>query len=289
MKDVLILYNIKAGHGKIDRKMDRICAVFEECGYAPRRALIEFGINPFDGIEVPEMAVVCGGDGTVNYIVNSMKARGLDIPLGIIPAGTANDFAGAVGMSSSHLKAARQIATGHVERLDCGKVNDLYFINIFSFGLFTTTSQHTPDAIKHRIGKAAYLIEGTKELLHLQTVPLHITYDGKTEDIRGLVMLVFNGETAGRLRLARRASVNDGLFDCVLMRKCNLFSGVTAVFSYLLTGKQNRSIRYFRTSHIELTSESSPDTDVDGQPAVKFPLSIDCIRGGVQIVCPDRR
>lgn len=286
MKKILVLYNIKAGHGKIDRRITEIRSVFEQHGDRTEVQLIEFGKNPFDGVEAPDVAVVCGGDGTVNYVVNSMKARGLDIPLGIIPAGTANDFAGAIGMKRDPVKAALQIADGEVERLDCGKVNDLYFINIFSFGLFTTTSEHTPDAIKHRIGKFAYLIEGSKELLNFETIPLHITYDGQTVDVRGLVMLVFNGETAGRFRLARRASVKDGIFDCILMRKCNPIGGAYAMIKYLITGKENFAIKYFRTSCIEMTSTSSPSTDVDGQPAVEFPVKVECIAGGVAVVCP---
>ena len=108
------------------------------------------------------LMVVAGGDGTVNYAVNAMKRKGLDIPIGVIPAGTANDFAGAVGMSREPLEAARQIASGAVDRVDVGRVNDLYFVNIFSFGIFTTTSQRTPDERKHKIGKLAYIIEGSR-------------------------------------------------------------------------------------------------------------------------------
>ena len=100
----------------------------------------------------------CGGDGTVNYVVNRMKEKHLDLLLGIIPAGTANDFAGALGMEKNPVKAAAQLLGGTEERVDCGRVNDHYFVNIFSFGIFTTTSQRTPDKRKHQIGKLAYLI-----------------------------------------------------------------------------------------------------------------------------------
>ena len=104
----------------------------------------------------------------VNYVVNSMKSKGLDIPLGVIPAGTANDFAGALGMSHKPLEAARQIASGAIDRVDCGCVNGLYFVNIFSFGIFTTTSQRTLDERKHKIGKLAYIIEGAVSYTHLK-------------------------------------------------------------------------------------------------------------------------
>ena len=165
--------------------------------------------------------VVAGGDGTVNYAVNAMKRKGLDIPIGVIPAGTANDFAGAVGMSREPLEAARQIASGAVDRVDCGRVNDLYFVNIFSFGIFTTTSQRTPDERKHKIGTLAYIIEGVKEFRTMHAVPLEIEADGERFDLRSLMVLIFNGETAGGFHLARRSSIKDGLLDCILLEKKN--------------------------------------------------------------------
>ena len=140
MKTAVFLYNPESGKGKIARNVGCISTIFQAYGYDVTPQQIDFTANPFDGNETIDLMVVAGGDGTVNYTVNAMKRKGLDIPIGVIPAGTANDFAGAVGMSREPLEAARQIASGSVERVDCGRVNDLYFVNIFSFGIFTTTS-----------------------------------------------------------------------------------------------------------------------------------------------------
>ena len=155
MKSAVFLYNTQSGKCKIGHCTDSICTVFRAYGYEITPQPIDFEANPFDGNEQISLMVVAGGDGTVNYVVNSMKSKGLDIPLGVIPAGTANDFAGALGMSHKPLEAARQIASGAIDRVDCGCVNGLYFVNIFSFGIFTTTSQRTPDERKHKIGKLA--------------------------------------------------------------------------------------------------------------------------------------
>lgn len=290
MKRALILYNVRAGHAKIAKRLDAIEDVFIGGGYAPQPKLVEFGRNPFDGADAAtlDLVVVCGGDGTLNYAVNAMKERGLDIPIGIIPAGTANDFAGAIGMKKDVVRAARQIVGGEVEPIDCGCVNGLYFVNVFSFGLFTTTSQHTPDAIKHAIGKAAYLIEGQKELHRREFIPLHVRHDGGELDIRSLITLVFNGETAGRFRLARNASVRDGLFDLLMLDKCGTLAAVWAIVLFLINGKPNFAIRHIRSSHIEMTSPLSPLTDMDGQHGAEFPLVIDCIRGGIRVVCPKK-
>ena len=288
MKLALILYNIKAGHAKIQKRLDAVEDIFLEGGYEPWSRLIEFGKNPFDGVEpqMIDLVVVCGGDGTINYVVNSMKTHGIDLPIGIIPAGTANDFAGAIGMSKNFAKAARQIIGGAKEPIDCGCVNGLYFVNVFSFGLFTTTSQHTPDRIKHRIGKAAYLIEGQKELHRREFIPLHVRHDEGEFDIRSLITLVFNGETAGGFRLARNASVRDGKFDMLMLDKCNIVACAWAMLLYLINGRPNFAVRHIRTAHIEMTSPLSPLTDVDGQHGAEFPLAIDCIKGGIRVVCP---
>ena len=286
-KRVLILYNVKAGRGRIRRRMDAIESQFVAAGWIPVPKMLRFGENPFDNLEGEyDLVVVCGGDGTINYVVNAMRRIGVDYPLGLIPAGTANDFAGAIGMHRNPIKAAQQIIEGEVEALDCGKVNDLYFVNIFSFGLFTTTSQHTPDNLKHHIGKAAYLIEGSKELHNREYIPLHIVYDEGEMDVESVMTLVFNGETAGRFPLARNASVRDGLLDCVLMRKCGTFEGAWAAVKYLVNGRENEEVVHIRSSKLAITSPLSPLTDMDGQPSAEFPLEIECLKGALRVVVP---
>ena len=176
MKRAILLYNKQAGRGRVERSLEKIISIFHDAGYDMQDVPIDFGGNPLKGYENVDLAVVAGGDGTLNYVVNSMIRNGLSLTLGILPAGTANDFAGALGMSNNILKAARQIAYGTPEAIDCGKVQQMgsadapaiYFVNIFSFGIFTTTSQHTPERLKHIMGRAAYMIEGMKELKKLQ-------------------------------------------------------------------------------------------------------------------------
>lgn len=284
---MLILYNVKAGRGRIRRRMDAIEAQFFAAGWTPVPKMLRFGENPFDNLgQEYDLVVVCGGDGTINYVVNAMRSKGVDYPLGIIPVGTANDFAGAIGMHRNPVKAAQQIIGGTQQMLDCGKVNGLYFVNIFSFGLFTTTSQHTPDRLKHSIGKAAYLIEGSKELHHREYIPLHIVHDGGEMDVESVMTLIFNGETAGRFPLARNASVCDGLLDCVLMRKCGTFEGAWATLKYLVNGKANDEVIHLRSSKLLITSPLSPLTDMDGQPSAEFPLEIECLKGALKVIVP---
>ena len=132
MKRVLILYNGRAGHGRIERKIDAICGVFAEGGWNVIPQALCFGENPFDAVEDVDLVVICGGDGTINYVVNALKSKGLNLPLGIIPSGTANDFANMLGLSKDAVTAARDILCGVERKVDCGRVNDMWFVNIFS-------------------------------------------------------------------------------------------------------------------------------------------------------------
>ena len=267
MQKALFLYNPAAGRGRIARNVGGIVDIFSENGWELTPEKIDFGRNPFDAHPDIRMVVAAGGDGTVNYVVNRMRERGLSLELGIIPAGTANDFAGIVGMAKDPLEAARQIVTGEVQALDCGVVNGLHFVNIFSFGIFTTTSQRTPDERKHRLGKLAYIMEGIKELRHMHAIPLHVRTENGEFDFNALMALVFNGETAGGFRLANTSSVRDGIFDCLLLEKRNF-------------------LRHLRAATLQISSPIDEPTDVDGQRGARFPLDVRCLPGLLRVVCP---
>ncbi len=288
MKRVLILYNGRAGHGRIERKIDAICGVFAEGGWNVIPQALCFGENPFDAVTDVDLVVICGGDGTINYVVNALKSKEMNLPLGIIPSGTANDFANMLGLSKDAVTAARDILCGVERKVDCGRVNDMWFVNIFSFGLFTTTSQHTSDAVKHRVGKFAYILEGAKELLHHETIPLHIRCGDAELDVDSVMVLVFNGQTAGGFRLVEGASVEDGVLDCVILQKQNDLRTIFSAVKYLSDRVPDMGVLHLRSSHFDFTSPLSPDCDMDGQASAKFPLSIECEAGGLRVVCPQR-
>lgn len=293
MKRAVLLYNAAAGKGKIEKNIDCIVEIFREADYDMQPLPIRFGANPFDWCGKVDLAVVAGGDGTINYVVNAMMRRQLSINIGVIPAGTANDFAGAIGMSNNVLKAARQIASGEVELIDCGKVehmghseeDDIYFVNIFSFGIFTTTSQRTPEELKHRIGKMAYVVAAFKELGNIHGIPLTITTDAEAFYYPTLMGLVFNGETAGRVPIARKSNLRDGVFDCIFLRKRSPFISAFDMLLYMV-GIKTRAVKYLRTSQLTLATPISEDTDVDGQRGGCFPMKVNCLHGALKIVCP---
>ena len=294
MKQAILLYNSQAGRGKIGRNLEQVVAIFRDASYDITPVPLRFDGNPIEGYESVDLIVVAGGDGTLNYVVNALMRHSLSIPIGILPAGTANDFAGALGMSNNLQKAARQIAYGVVEPIDCGVVesidradkHEIYFVNIFSFGIFTTTSQHTPEELKHLMGRAAYMIEALKELKKVRGIPLTITADGDAFYYPTLMGLVLNGETAGRLPLARRSSLRDGVFDCLFLRKRDTVVQSAVDMMLYVLGVRTAAVKYLQASELTLVTPVSEDTDVDGQSGGRFPMRVCCLRGALNIVCP---
>ncbi len=286
MKSVLFLYNAKAGKRKAERNADVACQVLQDHGYSVDRVELNFSVNPFEELKKQyDLVVIFGGDGTINYVVNCMKTSNLDLEIGIIPSGTANDFAGTLGMSFRPKKAARQIIEGELRHIDCGRVNDIYFVNILSFGVLTTTSQRTADEDKHKFGKLAYVIEGVKEFIAPHAVPLEVVADGERFDFNSMMVLVFNGKSAGGVRIARKSDLQDGMLEFLLMEKRNVVTATWAAWHHLFGGK-SRVIKRLRVKHIEISSPVYEPTDVDGQKGADFPLSIDCLQGALRIICP---
>lgn len=285
----LLLYNPKAGRNRAARNIETVAGIFRAAGHTVEERSIEFDKNPFRENDDADLVVVAGGDGTINYVINRMKELSLDMAVGIVPSGTANDFARALGISRSAAKAARQILEGEERPLDCGCVNGLYYVNVFSFGLFTTTSQHTPDLVKKMIGKGAYIFEGLKELRSLHAMPLHIEADGESFDTEALIVLVFNGETAGSFPLARTASVSDGLLDCLILEKNNFFVTCGGMIRYLWRGESSQ-VLHFKARDIRMTTTAdyAIPTDVDGQRGAEFPLDIHCLPGDLRVICSRR-
>lgn len=280
----ILLYNVKAGKGRIERHLKAIVEIFRQAEIEIRPQLLDFEHNPFDGNEDTELAVICGGDGSINYVVNSMFKKGLDVTLGIIPTGTANDFASAIGMKRRVLRAAEQIARGTERRVDCGRVNGNAFVNVLSFGVLTTTSQQTTDREKHLVGKLAYIRIGTRDLLTMHSIPLVARINGEEFSTEAAMFLAFNGRSAGQFRLAPDAKVDDGLLDVLILRYDNMAKTCWSMMHYLVGGMPE-AVNYIRTNKIELLCSQKERTDVDGQPGPDFPLSIECLPGAIRIRC----
>lgn len=169
MKKVKLIYNSGAGQSKFTYFLDTIIEQFMQNDIevsifrAGEKASLEDFLKDADKENLYGI-IVAGGDGTLNRVVNIMMKYGIKTPLGVIPAGTSNDFAKHINMPNNFSECIDKILKNNVRPIDVGKANDKYFINVCSAGLFTNSSQKADVNLKKAIGKLSYFITGAKEL-----------------------------------------------------------------------------------------------------------------------------
>ena len=289
MKKVRFIYNPYSGENIILHELDKVMKLHQEKGYqvVPYRIQKDKDIDEaFDIIDKDyNYVLVAGGDGTVDSVVNAMMNRGIDLPIGILPVGTANDFGKFIGIPSDVTKACNQILESEPKAVDIGKINDKYFINVASSGLFTDVSQKTDLNLKNTIGKLAYYLKGIEEIPNFRRLKVHLKSKEVDFDGEMYLILVFNGQTAGNFKLATRADVNDGYLDVIMIKAVPIIE-ILPLFIKILKGEHLDSdkVIYFKTNHLHVECNEDIVTDIDGEKGPEFPLHIKCIKGGLKIL-----
>ena len=225
MKKMLLIVNPCAGQRKAKKNLSDIIDIFNRADYTVITYITAGSGDAAQAVmryaEHIDTVVCCGGDGTFNETVSGVLKCGRDIPIGYIPAGSTNDFATSMHLSTNVLQAARDITTGAPKQLDIGVFADRYFSYVASFGAFTKTSYSTPQSLKNLLGHTAYILSGIQEISQLRTYPLRFELpDGQVIEDRFVFGAVSNSTSvAGILSLsAERVDMSDGLFELLLVR-----------------------------------------------------------------------
>lgn len=164
------------------------------------------------------LAVVSvGGDGTAGEVAAGLTGTGK--PMGIIPAGTGNDFIKSVNIPNDPDKAMEILLTGKQDRIDTGVVNDHFFLNVCGTGFDVTVLDYAEAEKKKHRGLTPYLLGLIKAIFHYRSVRLNLIADGEKEEGQFLVCSVANGRfIGGGIPICPKADIGDGLLDLVLIR-----------------------------------------------------------------------
>ena len=141
-----------------------------------------------------------------------------------------------------------------VKKIDIGKINDKYFLNVASTGLFTDISQKMDMNLKNTIGKLAYYVKGIEQLPNFRKLKIKVSSDEVFFDGDMYLMLVFNGQTAGNLKFAYNAKVDDGLLDVIII-KAGIMKNILNIFIKMLRNEHLEHVEgivYFKTNKLEI-------------------------------------
>ena len=156
-KQILVIVNPCAGQGKINKYIPDICENLEKQGYELEVKYTSENTNGekiiCNYIRYIDTVVVCGGDGTINEVINGIIKCNKKINVTFIPFGTTNDFAKTVKIPINKLKLSKKLSKYQKENIDIGSFNNKYFYYVAAFGLFTNISYTTKQKDKNKLGR----------------------------------------------------------------------------------------------------------------------------------------
>jgi diacylglycerol kinase (ATP) len=216
-----------------------------------------------------DLLMAVGGDGTVNEVVNGALRTDWDGALAVIPQGTANDFAAGLGIPEDADEAVEVALSGVSRRLDVGRLNGRYFVNVSTGGFGAVASEEASPEAKRLLGPWAYVATGVREFVELTPsrvrvrTPTEILYDG---DIT--LFAVGNGKrTGGGNLVTPRAELDDGELDVLIVPGMSRMEFL-ALIPDLRAGSHldNPLIKYYRARRVRVESESELSVNIDGEP-----------------------
>lgn len=184
-------------------------------------------------------------------------------------------------------ESCKRIIHSKVQNLDIGKVNDEYFINVASACIFSDISQNKKLIWKKRLGKIAYYLKEREEIAKVKKIKIKTDEMDIEEDV--IVILVFNGKSAGLIELARKSEINDDFLRVLLIKPGNILDIINILKNMVLNNELHEGvngINHFKTSSLKLDIIDGYDliSDLDGEKGPKFPLEISCLKGEFKVL-----
>lgn len=219
--------------------------------------------------------VVCaaGGDGTINEVVNGLD--GYDVPLGIIPLGTANDFAKQVGIPADADHAMDVILQRKPRRFDTATLNGRRFLNVSTGGIGAEATAETPAEAKETFGSMAYAITGLRKFAEFN--PSYATFTGDQFSYEGEFLMFAVGltrSTGGGTMVTPMASADDGYFDlCIVegMKRSEFARTVLKVKRGEHVG--HPGVHYAQLKHVTIDAREPVTVNVDGESSTEKRLT----------------
>ncbi|MGX0401490.1 MULTISPECIES: diacylglycerol kinase [Staphylococcus] len=292
-KRARIIYNPTSGKELFKRMLPDVLIKLEKAGYETSAYATE---REGDATLEAERAldnnydilIVAGGDGTLNEVVNGIAEQPNRPRLGIIPMGTVNDFGRALHLPNDIMGALDVIIEGHSTKVDIGKMNNRYFINLAAGGQLTQVSYETPSKLKSIVGSFAYYIKGFEMLPQMKAVDIRIEYDDKVFQGEALLFLLgLTNSMAGFEKLVPDAKLDDGYYTLIIVEKANL-AELGHIMTLASRGEHTKhpKVIYEKAKSINISSFTDMQLNVDGEYGGKLPANFLNLERHIDVFTP---
>lgn len=236
----------------------------------------------------PDLVVVGGGDGTVGCAA-AMLAH-TRATLGVLPLGTANDFARTLEIPSALPAAVDTLLSGKVVDVDLGRVNGSVFLNVASLGLSVGVTRRLTPRLKRRLGQLAYPAATLAAYRHHRPFAARLELDdGSALELSDLMQVaVGNGRHyGGGLTVSPSASIDDHLLDVYAIEKGRLRDHVS-VARLLRSGHliEHERVHHLTTRSLRVVTDEPLNVNLDGELAAMTPATFEVDRNALHVVVP---
>lgn len=233
-----------------------------------------------------DLLVLGGGDGTLNAAASGLTDT--QLPLGVLPLGTANDFARTLGLPADPLAAADLIVTGTPRAVDLGDVNGHPFLNVASIGFSADLAAGLTREAKRRFGVVGYAIVAARLIGQSRLFTAFIEHDGTVEEVRTLQVSVGNGRHyGGGMTIAASATADDGRLDFYSLEVDHWWR-LLALLPALRNGTQGAwdDVRAFRTTAVVVRTSRPRPVNTDGELVTFTPASFTIRPAALRVYAP---
>ncbi len=289
MRELRVVYNPKSRRGRFITRIDKLTDLAQRRGL--RVSLYRLSGQRQDtqkiltGLGDDSILVACGGDGTLQIAVEAMVDNDYNLPLGLLPFGTSNDFADSIGLTNNPEPLMKYIDTDNVGPVDVGRIGDRCFVNVFSAGQIIKASHEVDRTFKDQLGMLAYYLHSVGQLPKI--TPFTLTLQGDIQErFSCLLFVALNSTSAGGFRnLAPNANLNDGYLDIIAVRECSL-SEMAGILFGVLRGEhpRNPSVLYTKAANLLVSGPRDVATDIDGEYGPNLPVQIGVLPGRLQLL-----
>lgn len=284
-KKARLIYNPTSGNEGLKRYVADILDIIERAGYEasayqttpkPFSARDEAKRVAEDGFE---LIIAAGGDGTINEVVNGISGLKRRPKMAIIPAGTTNDYARALKIPRDNpVAAAEVILKNQTLKMDIGKANDSYFMNIAAGGLLSELTYGVPSEVKSMFGYISYLVKGAEMLPAVKATHMHLEYDdGIYDGDASLFLLGMTNSVGGFEKLTPDIMFGDGKFSLIIVKTGNL-GGLIQLMARAANGSshlEDPRVVYTHTRHLTVKTpkEEPMKINLDGEYGGDTPMT----------------
>jgi diacylglycerol kinase (ATP) len=233
-----------------------------------------------------DRVIVGGGDGTVNAAIAGFLDT--ELPVGILPLGTANNLARTLGIPSSLEDACRVIAQDKIQAIDLGWVNGHYFLNVAGMGISTDINRTVEAGFKRRWGVIAYAITALQVISRYRRFTAEIQIEGEAIVVRTFQITVCNGRHYGSgMTVAADATIDDQRLDLCSLEIRRWWEAI-ALIPALKRGEYatGQRIRVLQGQDIEIRTIHPRPIDTDGEITTQTPAKFRVIPKAISVFVP---